>query len=68
MAGAVPLAGLGLYYRGDPTGAGRKPPFLVEMLGRWQLCIAADGGLVRIVAECLEQADAEALLTRQEAA
>lgn len=63
MGGAVSNAALGLYYREDPSGKKRKGPMVYKTLGRYQVLVP-EGKLLKVVAECLEEDDAEAVLSR----
>lgn len=60
MGGSNSITALGLYYRSDPSYRSRSTPFVHEHFGVFRVCVAA-GDLIRIVAECLSEEDAESL-------
>jgi hypothetical protein len=63
MGGAVSNAALGLYYRQDPSGKKRKGPMVYFTQGRFQVLVP-EGKLLKVVAECLDEGNAEAVLSR----
>ena len=67
MGGSLSSGALGLYYEEDPSGKKRKAPYVVKAVARdcWQVCMPTDTKLVKIVAECLDEDDAQLILMQK---
>jgi hypothetical protein len=65
MSGANGLTGVGIYYLADPSGKGREGPMVYRTHIAYQVLVPIpENGMLQVVAECLCEIDAMAVLSR----